>query len=474
VSDFKGLNLALTAMLAHRRAIEITGQNVANANTAGYTRQRADLAAISAPVTPAICSRTTGVGGGVTVEDLARLRDVFLDQRALQENGADASLRRTQSILGQIEQVLGEPGDNGIAAQLSEFWAGWEDVANQPDNQAARTQLIQRADTLASGLRKADADLGRLRQSTVDEIVTIVGQVNSTATQIADLNKAIQVATQNGMSPDDLAEQRDLLIDRLGKLAGVTTKPVKDGVVDVYLGGTAIVHGSDTFKLAQPTTDSTGAAQITWANDNYPAELTGGELLALRQGVNVTLSSTTVGGVEGYRKRLDNVANALLAAVNAQHQAGMDIQTPTAQAGAACFTGTGAGYITINAAIMANPALVAAAKPGAGRLDASNAQAMADLATATNGADDLYHSFVVQLGVETDTANRRASIQASVLTEVEAARQSASGVNIDEEITNLVGSQHAYAAAAHLMTAVDEALATLINRTGMVGRRSAP
>ena len=470
MSDFKGLNVALTAMLAHRRAIEVAGQNVANANTAGYTRQRANLAAISAPVTPAIHARTTGVGGGVQVEDIERLRDVFLDQRALQENGADASLKRTQSIFAQLEQVLGEPGDNGLAAQLSEFWAGWEDVANQPGNEAARTQLIQRAETLASGLRKADGDIGRLRQGAVEEISTIVDEVNSTAGQVAELNRAIQVATQNGMSPNDLADQRDLLVDRLAKYAGATTRPAKDGLVDVYLGGTAIVRGYETVKLAKPTTDATGAVQIAWANDNYPVELTGGELLGLRQGVNVTLSAGTVGGVDGYRKKLNDVAAALMTAVNAQHQAGLDFQSPTAQPGAAFFTGTGAGDITVNPAIADNPMLVAAAKPSAGRLDGSNAQAMTDLATAAGGADATYHAFVVQLGVEADTANRRASIQADVLTEVESARQSASGVNLDEEMTNLVGSQHAYAAAARLMTAVDEALDTLINRTGMVGR----
>jgi flagellar hook-associated protein 1 FlgK len=103
------------------------------------------------------------------------------------------------------------------------------------------------------------------------------------------------------------------------------------------------------------------------------------------------------------------------------------------------------------------------ATPGAGRLDGSNALAMAELPNPSGSADRIYQALVVGLGVEADTANRRAEIQAEVVMEADAARDSAAGVNLDEEMTNL----DAYAAAARVMNAVDEALEILINRTAV-------
>jgi flagellar hook-associated protein 1 len=466
MSSMKGLNVALSALQAHQRAIEVAGQNIANANTKGYTRQRVTLIAAGAPVTPAIHSVSRAGGDGVKIENIERLQDAFLEQRALQEHAADSSLQRTQRILAQVEQNFGEPGDNGISAQLNEFWAGWEDVANMPGDDAARTQLLQRAETVASTIRKVDSDLTRLREQTVDEMGTIVTQVNSLAKQIGGLNNSIQTATLNGLSPNDLADQRDELVRKLSDLAGATIKPADHGAVDVYLGGTALVRGTTVSELAAPSTDGSGNVSVAWAIDDYPVDLTGGQLQALRQAVNVTLSDGTTAGVDGYRKKLNDVANALRDQVNAQHAAGLDLQSPE-QAGGAFFTGTGAADFGVSQALVGNPKLIAAAKPGAGRLDGSNALSMADVATATGSPDRLYSSLVVGLGVEADTANRRAEIQAEVVIEADSARDSASGVNLDEELTNLVGYQHAYAAAARVMNAVDQALDILINRTGV-------
>ena len=465
MSSMKGLNVALSALQAHQRAIEIAGQNIANANTKGYTRQRVNLAAAGAPVTPAIWSTSRVGGDGVQIVSIDRLNDTFLTQRALQEHAADASMQRTQQILAQVEQNFGEPGDNGIAAQLNEFWAGWQDVANQPGNEASRTQLLQRSETLAATIRKVDSDLSRLHDETIEEIGTQVTQINSMAKQISGLNNSIQTATLNGLNPNDLADQRDNLIAKLATMAGATIKPADNGAVDVYLGGTALVRGATANELAAPTTDAAGNVTIAWKLDNYPVDLTGGELAALRQAVNVTLSKGTTGGVDGYRKKLDDVANALRDQVNAQHALGSDLQSPE-QAGGIFFTGTGASDLGVNPALLSNPNLVAAAKPGSGRLDGSNALAMSDLADPVGSPDRIYQALVVGLGVEADTANRRAQIQADVVNEADAARESASGVNLDEELTNLVGYQHAYAAAARVMNAVDQALDVLINRTG--------
>src|SRR5919201_6125306 len=121
------------------------------------------MAAAGASVVPAMYSRWEKGGAGVNVVGIDRLRDLFLETRAAQAHGNDASLRRTQSVLANVEQALAEPGDNGIQAQLSDFWSGWDDVANAPGDGAARAQLLQRAQTLASSFNQAANNLSKLQ-----------------------------------------------------------------------------------------------------------------------------------------------------------------------------------------------------------------------------------------------------------------------------------------------------------------------
>jgi|tagenome__1003787_1003787.scaffolds.fasta_scaffold20959314_1 flagellar hook-associated protein 1 FlgK len=465
MSGMKGLNTALTALYAHQRAIETTAQNVANANTEGYTRQRVNTASVAAPATPAIHSRSVNeVGGGVQIISIERLHDVFLDQRANQENATGSSLTKTAQIMANVENAFAEPTDNGLAAQLGEFWNGWQDLANHPEDPAARTQLLQRASTLSDGVKKLDSDLVALRDSATGELKTTVNQVNSMAKQIGELNNAVRTANQNGLNANDLSDQRDLLVSKLAKLAGGTVRPGEYGTTDVYLGNQALVRGSEVNGIAAPTVDASGNVAVQWALDGSTVDFNGGEAQALRNAVNVTLSDTNPAG---YRKKLADVANSIRSAVNTQHAAGRDLQTPS-QAGGQFFTGTGAD-LTVNPAVLANPSLVAAASATGGQYDGTNADAIADLAAAPGGPDQLYSALVVGLGVEADTINRRSAIQADVVEQADAAKQSASGVNLDEEMANLVSYQHAYSAAARVLTAVDEMLQELINSTGRVG-----
>jgi flagellar hook-associated protein 1 FlgK len=464
MTQLKGLNTALTALYANQRAIEVAGQNVANVNTEGYTRQRVNLAAINAPVTPAIHSRSTNeVGGGVQVVSVERLQDAFLTQRANQEHATAADLNRAAKTMASVEQIFGEPSDNGIQSQMSDFAAAWQDVANNPNDEAARTQMLNRAATLASGLNKADADMVRLREQSTNQMQVTVTQVNSLSGQIAKLNESIQMANIGGVSSNELADQRDLLVGKLAEMVGGTVKPADNGMVNVYLGSNALVRGTTTGEINQPGVAGDGSVTLTWKNDGSAVDLTAGELQGLRKTVNTTLSATAP---EGYRTKLNAVASALMSAVNTQHQAGKDLQDP-AQSGLAFFTGTTAADIAVNPAIANSPKKVAAAAAGAGKLDGTNADAMTDLLGAAGSAADVYSALVVGLGVEADTANRRATIQSDVVTSADASKNSVSGVNLDEEMANLVQYQHAYNAAARVLSAVDQMMDTLINRTGV-------
>jgi flagellar hook-associated protein 1 FlgK len=473
MSTFSGLSVGLSSLYAQRRGLELSGHNIANSNTEGYSRQRLRLEADGGPLVPAIHSRWNGAGNGVTTADVQRLRDVFLESRSVQERGADAGLRGGQVLLSRVESILSEPGDSGIQSQLADFWSGWDDVANQPDNLAARSQLLERAQTLASGVNGASERLETQWSASREQLDATVQDINATAKSVAEYNRAIVSATRAGLSPNDLADQRDLMVQRLGELAGVTVRPGDAGSVDVYLGGTALVRGENAERLAttgpaampQPQIEPAAATPtplvgLSWEKDGYPVTA-GGSAGGLVQGVNDVLPR--------YRDKLSELSGKLLTQVNTVHAEGYDqAGTP----GGAFFVSDAGGRLTV---AFVDPAKVAASDVGdptapLPNRSGGNAARLAELSTTKGGPDELYRQIVVGLGVEAQTANRRVDIQADILSQVDAAREAEAGVNLDEEMTSMLAYQRAYEGAARFVSAVDQMLDTLINRTGIVGR----
>lgn len=463
MSSFFGLSVALSSLYAQQRGLEVTGHNVANANTEGYSRQRVALEALGGNAVPAVHATWRGAGAGVRVQGVDRLRDQFLEVRAQLEHGSDRSLRRTQALLARVELALGEPGTNGIQAQLADLWAGWDDVANRPEDLAARTQLLERATTLGSGLNRAAADVGDLWDASVEHLQIETVQVNAVATRVAELNGAIQRAVNGGLSADDLADQRDLLVMRLAEALGATVRPAEAGTVDVFVGGSALVRGAraEAVELAVPVgadvlTAPSTPVQLRWVKDGYRVTVTSGEVGGLLDGVNRL--------VPQQRGAIDAVAQTLVQQVNDQHVAGVDLDGAAGQPLLAWTAATGVRVL------VSDPRALAAADPAGGTLDGSNANALAELAGREDGPDAAYRSYVVGLGVAAQVANRRVEIQAAITAQVDGAREAEAGVSIDEEMTNMIAFQRAYEAAARFLTTVDDALDTLINRTGLVGR----
>src|SRR6478672_5697844 len=195
MSDFSGLRLALTALQAQQRGVNVAAQNVANANTAGYSRQAVNLVNIGAPAVPAWYAKFTGDGQGVKVDSVTRFRDQFMEIRAALEHGSMASLDQASSTMNSIEQLFNEPSDSGIQKQLSDFWAGFDDVANNPSDAASRTQLLERANTLAASFNSISSSLTQQRTDTISELGATVADINAKAASIAKLNLAIKTNT---------------------------------------------------------------------------------------------------------------------------------------------------------------------------------------------------------------------------------------------------------------------------------------
>jgi flagellar hook-associated protein FlgK len=468
MSTFAGLNAATTSLWAQRRALDVTGQNIANVNTEGYSRQRTDLQAIGGTPVPAFFSTSRGIGAGVSADDVIRIRDAFLEGRGHLEHANNARLTAEAGALRLVEESFREPGDSGIQSLLSEMWAGWGDVANQPQDTAARAQVLQRLDTLVSGINSTQASLTAQWDKTRTDLEVLVQQVNTAAASVAELNKAIQLATRSGLPANDLSDRRDVLVMKLADQIGATVRAGQDGVLDVAVGGMSLVSGHTSMTFAvSGTTDADAVAadppRIVTVSGGYtvrPGGTAAGQLSAL----------TTI--VPSYRAQLDGLAVNLAATLNTAHAAGYDL----AGVAGTDLLGSAAGPVTAASLrlLITDPTLVAASSvpPTAGgpALDNGNADAISQLRLSATGADADYRRMIVELGVQAAVANRNEGIQQVITTQVDAARESVAGVNIDEEMTNMLSFQHAYAAAGRLITAIDQTLDVLINRTGIVGR----
>jgi flagellar hook-associated protein 1 FlgK len=449
--SFDGLRIALSSLQAQRRALEVTGQNVANVATDGYSRQRIDMAANAGSVVPAIYATPSNVGQGVLSSDVKRARDQFIEVRANQEHAVNSNLLTVQATLDRIELGFAEPGENGLGAQMSDFLAGFDDVANQPGDSAARNQLIEQAQTLVTGFTQLDTTLAAIRDNSVEQLQASMVDVNATASRIAELNGRIQVATTAGLSPNDLMDQRDLAASQLAESVGATVRPLGDGTVDVYIGGTALVRGSTSNELQVVVgTDPAQTISVVWAKDSQPAGVTGAA------GGMITTANDIV---PRYRAELKAVATKLHDEVNAIHSTGYGQDGVT---GRDFFSWDATGHLAVDPAIASDPTKVGASASATATRDGSVAKKLA----ALTGTQATYRALVVKLGVESQTATRRVEIQAGITDQIDTARQASSGVDVDEEMTNMLMFQHAYDAAARLLSTMDGNLDTLINHMG--------
>lgn len=461
MSTFSGLNGALSSLYAQRRGLDVAGQNIANANTEGYTRQRVNMAAVGPSPIPAMYATPDGSASGVTVTDVTRVRDTYLEVRGRVEHAQNEYLAGQSRVYGLVQKAFGEPGENGLQAQLSQFWHSWDDLANSPGNAAARTQVLALGQTVSGTLRGTHENFSSLYNGTREQMSASVDDINAAAKQVAQLNQAIMSATQSGMPTNELADQRDTVIMHLSELTGATAVNRPNGIVDVYVGGSPLVNNLTTRELAvsgSGTLDGQSAdpVSLTWADTGLSAGVSSGSLASSLETLNTTLPK--------YTAAMDKVAASLAQAVNDQHATGFDL---SGNPGGEFFTGNNGNPVTAATIKMAisETDLLAASATG-GDLNGDNADLMAGITSRAGGPDTEYRQLIVDLGTATQTVTRRAGVQATLTTDLDAARQSDSGVNLDEEMANLIQYQRAYEAASKVINAIDSMLDTLINRIG--------
>ncbi|HYF93335.1 MAG TPA: flagellar hook-associated protein FlgK [Symbiobacteriaceae bacterium] len=487
MSSFGSIYSVRSGLDAARRALDIVGQNIANASTQGYTRQEASF--IAAEPTNVIKS----AGRGISDTLVLRYRDEFLDRAFRNRTGMQGYYDTLSTQLSQVEEIVGDLSEGGLRTALDQFFNAWDNLANRPTDSAARAQVVTAAEDFIDTARAIFGDLTGVRTNVDESIGIKVKEINSAAEQIATLNQEIMTQEVGRQPANELRDQRDRLLDSLARLAGTTTVTHNDGSVTVYLGSLPLVDRNLAFPInatqaIEPDLDpGAGTFQqstttLTWNGTPTPALFTSGEVAGLMQ-VRDQI-------VPEYMKYLDNLVRTVATAVNTEHTNGI----PAADQ-VSVFTGSTAAAlgstwldIVVNPVIKADhskivaaatvPALPALPAPSDGGRALTIARLRDDtsllsgkpLGTATVTASEYLRAISAHLGIDVQQASRQSEAAGLQVTQADRQRQSVSGVSLDDEMTKMIQFQQTYNAAARMMTTLDEMLDVVVNRIGLVGR----
>ena len=460
---FGTLNLAARSMQAQMTGVEVAGQNLANVNTTGYSRQSVQLAT-SPDVTTGLGSEGTGVNAVAIRQNVNTLLNAQVQNQQSASgywNGQQTALQNAQNALNEFlngtsttastsTSSTASDSSTGLAAQLNGLFSAFQAVATSPTSTAARQALIGQAQTLAATFNNVSTQLGSLKTSLNSSLNNSVDSANQLLSDIANLNKQISTAEFSGGTANDLRDAREQDLENLSHLTNITTSTSTNGAVDVSIGGQSLVTGYSVADTLQTYDAGGGQMLVQTKTGGTPLTLTGGLMqgtIDARDGTLATLQNN-----------VNTLAGTLITQVNGVHNGGYSL---TGSTSANFFNGTDAATITVNAGLVSNPDLIQTSGSATASGDNSVALQLAQLGSAAQSAlgnqtfNDNYDAAVAALGSSLATANTQVTNQSMVAQMLTTQRSSISGVSVDEEMTNLLSFQRAYEASAKLVSTVD-------------------
>lgn len=488
--SFSGLNTVYTALTSMQGAFETVQQNIANANTPGYSRQTVVLSATSpyASISNAP-DQAQQFGTGVQILAVQRNRASWLDEQARDTSSSLGASTQSANLLASAQNLFDDPGsisdtsafnpqDFGMRKLMANYFNDWQNVGNQPENAAPRTVLLQDANEMASKIRDTYRGLEAVRNQADTLLADDAQKVNQYLDQIAQLNVKIKQEIGAGNNPNDLLDQRDQALTNVSQYIDVSHKIEPTGDMIVYTGGTVLVQDERVVNTLTTTPEPNNAGhlalQLTPRNDpaDPPSPIVSKPFIP-RSGEIAGIIHTRDVDIPGFENQLDTMAQQLVTQTNAIQTASF---TANGTPGTAFFTASGPHFSQNIAVALTTPDQIATAStatggPGDGTA-AFNQGALATQALAGLNNQTLtgyYATLVGNVGTSVQIAQRSQQRYDGHLNQINAQQQSISGVNLDQEFIDLTKFQRAYEAASRAMSNYDDLLNQVINHMGRVG-----
>ena len=448
------LSIIVGALDADQGALSVTTNNLANANTPGYDRQIVQLSE-NAPIQEGNLS----FGSGVTLQQAQTVRSNVLQLQLNQETQTSGQLDAFVSGMSQVESLFNETSGTGLQTPLSAFFASVQQLSTNPSDSSLRVGVISAAQNLATAFNQASSALTTQQSNLNLSVEQSASQVNSLTGEVAQLNNQITGLTQSGEDASALIEQRDVALQNLSNVIGISVIAGKSNNITVTTGnGSPLIVGDQSFALQAQTNAATGMQDVFSQGQDITSQISAGEL-----GGQVQVRDQQIPSV---LNQLDTLASGLENAVNTQSKAGFDLN---GNPGTNLFTTPPAG-VTGSAATMgvaiSDPSLVAASSDGTPGSN-GNANALAAIANqaVVNGQtpSNYYSGTVFQIGnaVANATAEQTAAQQVTV--QLQNQIGALSGVSLNEEAANLTKFQQAYDASARVVTIISDLTNEAIN-----------
>lgn len=434
---FGMMNSSTTGLMTSQAAINITGNNISNANTAGYTRQRVTVG----NARPIYMNGMGYLGTGVQVKDIQRIRDQHLDVQLRKETSTLKEFEAKEEIMNELEIIFNEPSETGLNKMMTEMWNSWEELSKNADNSTMQTLVKENSKGVADQLNHFTTLLNKTVEgieSRQESQTTIAANI---ITQINEVNHLLENAykTDPTKSPNELLDQRDLLTQQLSEYMPIEVTIKDNHTIEV----TTLVKGQTTDVLAL---DQQGIKDII-------PDLQTGSLKGFEDSKSY---------VKDYQKQLNDYTVALTGAINKIH---------VDNGGDEIFTldpNNPAGTVTLNPNL--GDIVAGTTGPGDGSIALEILKLRDETVTiggVTTKFDQYYKDLIGDVGVKSQHAQSMVTGQKTLIGYLEERQESISGVSIDEEVVNLVQFQKAYDANAKVIATITDMLDTIINRLGV-------
>ncbi len=454
---FFGINIGLSGLQAAQIGQDVTGHNIANAGTEGYSVQAVNQKAGDAWVAPDTANAQPSVlGSGVVSRSITRARDRYLDSQVRNGLSEQSSQTTLNNNLKQVEGAYGEPSNHGLNNGLGTFFQNFTNLVNNPEDAGVRATVVAGANSLVSQFHTLQERLSGVGKQVGDTISSDMGTINTYGKQIADLNVTIRQSLVQGETPNDLLDRRDVLIDKVAQIANVNVFHQSDGTVNVSIGTSDLVQG-----ITPSTLSLNGPDSLLARGDLKSGELSG--LLKSQSSIN------------GYQSDLNTLASSLATQINAIHKTGAGLDGTTGLSLFQFTPGNEADTLSVNPTIANDPGkLAAAAVPaGGGAPPAGDSTVAAQLAALQNTAQTngqtlqgFYQRSVSGLGGQSASAQTATDSANANVGQLQQQRAGVSGVSTDSEMVNMLKYQRSYEASAKVIKTMDDMINSLITTLG--------
>lgn len=481
---FGTLNTATKGLHAQQTALQTIGHNVANANTAGYTRQRVTMQADFAQSIPGVGQ----IGTGVRIGNIDRVSDQYVNTQLRDAHSTTQKHESLSDIIGQLEAVFNEPSDSGLSTKISEVFNAWTYLASNPEQASARTMLVQTTETFTDTIHHMAKSMESLHNDTLKELDKDARDINSTLTQLEGLNHQIWQASVRGYTPNDLLDQQDRLLTDLAGKADITVVKDPFNRVSVDMAGENVLNDSTRKEVAIVTGDPEEGFKI---GDVVVLSEDGPVLIEPEKG-SMKGKQDALEVISDMQNELDEFAFTFSKAVNTIHKGGHDGE------GINFFTEldsseNAALNIRTSQELRDNPDKVVSGKDLGNEYagDGTRAQLIASLQHQTLSVEfdettfynedtmtinspttgstlfGRYNSMVTEIGIVKQREDNMLETQNGLMQLLTQRRESISGVDINEEVVDMIKYSSAFQANSRVLQTISDMLDTLINRTGV-------